>query len=234
MIQTFQDKPKPRFSDQILEGLSRASSQASTEIPRLMGERMENEKRKAQQAAGNKQFKDMFGIDLEGYSPEERKFFIQEALKQQTQQMSQAHQLAGKQQEKLAPLKQGLETLKRQRERLATGQLGPKVSFNPSQESKLFKSMTREGQQIRSEYEQAGKELIQLASTLPIRNQAEFKTLANRLYDPNLKEAEIKGILNEMEDHIRDAIASHGGERGESFEKSPSKQKRRPISSFGG
>jgi len=50
----------------------------------------------------------------------------------------------------------------------------------------------------------AGKELIQLASTLS-RNKAEFEVLAERLYDPTLPEPAIEGILDEMEAHLKGA-----------------------------
>lgn len=125
-------------------------------------------------------------------------------------------ELSETQKSQLTSAEQGLETVKRQKERLATGHLGPKLNFNPwasGGKSKLFSALSGEGKKVRAGYEQAGKELIQLASTLPIRNKEEFKTLGDKLHDPSLHEEEIAGILDEMQDHIQDAYDSIIGKR---------------------
>lgn len=51
----------------------------------------------------------------------------------------------------------------------------------------------------RGEYEALGKSLISFSSQVPIRNQMEFQTLAHKLYDPDIPDAEAEGILDAME-----------------------------------
>ncbi len=143
-----------------------------------------------------------YGIKLSGITdPQTRREFIQSAMASQAQ----GEKLRAARQEKEAPARQGLDTIARQRERLASGHLGPKLG-GIGQTPKIMSSLSNEGRKVRSGYEQAGKELIQLASTLPIRNKAEFEVLAERLYDPTLPEAAIEGILDEMEFHLKGAL----------------------------
>jgi len=143
-----------------------------------------------------------YGVKLSGIkNPEMRKALLQSGVESQTQ----GEKLRAARHEKEAPARQGLETIERQRERLASGHLGPKLG-GIGQTPKIMSSLSNEGRKVRSGYEQAGKELIQLASTLPIRNKAEFEVLAERLYDPTLPEAAIEGILDEMEAHLKGAL----------------------------
>ena len=143
-----------------------------------------------------------YGIKLSGIKdPQTRRAFIQSAMESQAQ----GEKLRAARQEKERPARQGLETIERQRERLASGHLGPKLGAI-GQTPKLMSALSNEGRKVRSGYEQAGKELIQLASTLPIRNKAEFEVLAERLYDPTLPESAIEGILDEMEAHLKGAL----------------------------
>lgn len=60
----------------------------------------------------------------------------------------------------------------------------------------------------RGEYEQLGKSLISFASTIPIRNRLEFETLAEKLYDPSITDAESEGVLNSMEKILQDSLSS--------------------------
>lgn len=191
MVQYLQRKPS--FGEQMARGGGNAIGEAL--IGGLEGYTAGKE---------NRALKENYGIDLKGITdPEIRKIAIAQALKGRSEQDK----------KQIIAAEQGLETVKRQKERLATGHLGPKINWKPLQkgskgQSKLFSSMTSEGQKVRAGYGQAGKELIQLASTLPIRNKEEFKVLGHKLYDPTLQEAEIEGILDEMEKHIQDAYDS--------------------------
>lgn len=99
---------------------------------------------------------------------------------------------------------------------------------------RLGKTLTRgifggEQARERGEYEQLGKSLISLASTIPIRNKAEFETLAANLYDPSIRDSEREGILNAMEFIIQQGLQEHNG-----MGRAPSEQikERPPLSSF--
>ena len=100
---------------------------------------------------------------------------------------------------------------------------------------RLGKTLTRgifggEQAKERGEYEQLGKSLISLASTIPIRNKAEFETLAENLYNPSIRDAEREGILNAMEQIINQGLQEHGG-IGQRSSQSQIKE-RPPLSSF--
>lgn len=125
--------------------------------------------------------------------------------------------------EKLAPLKKGLSIVKRQEELLETGKLGPKFG-GLAQKPKLLEASSKKGQRARSEYEQLGKSLISLGSNIPIRNQSEFNTLAEKLYDPTLNEAEIRGTLDAMRRIITESLKEEG-ERAESTQEQKSEEK---------
>lgn len=99
-------------------------------------------------------------------------------------------------QEKTAPFESALSTITRMRELGKTGQLGVGSSLNP------LPSRRRAS----AEYEQLGKSLIALASTIPIRNQREFETLSHNLFDSTLSDAKREGILNAMEKIIRSSM----------------------------
>lgn len=111
--------------------------------------------------------------------------------------VEQSKQLRKKEEEQ-APVRQGLNILNRQREILASKQLGPKLG-GLAQAPKLIQAATKKGQKARSEYERLGKALISLSTNIPIRNRQEFETLAHNLFDPTMKEAEIEGTLDAME-----------------------------------
>lgn len=86
----------------------------------------------------------------------------------------------------------------RQREILATGHLGPKISLLGTSR-KTGSTFSAEGQALRAEYSRIGKALIQQASTLVIRNKPEFEVLAEDLYDTSKTNEQIKGILDGLE-----------------------------------
>lgn len=100
-------------------------------------------------------------------------------------------ELNTKRQEKLLPLQGALQSLEDMRSIKKKGNLGRGSGITG-----LFSEDVRRD---RAEYSQLGKSLIQFASSIPIRNKAEFEVLAEDLYDPSKSEAEIDGILNGME-----------------------------------
>lgn len=113
-----------------------------------------------------------------------------------------ASELQGKEQEKEAPFQAGLDALEQMRILRKKGNLG---FF-----SSLTGNFSPETRKDRGEYEQLGKSLISLASNIPIRNQREFTTLAEKIYDSSITDAEAEGILNAMERIISNSM--RGGE----------------------
>lgn len=202
MIQILEDQPS--FGQLMARGGGQAIGSALAGGAEGYIDKKKKEQLAKQLEEENRSLERITGKDLSGITNPQLR---QEIVKSLMGKSGQAG-LSSKNQERLAAAQQGLKTVGRQKERLATGHLGPKVSFLPGQSSKLLSAISPEGRTTRSGYEQAGKELIQLASTLPIRNQVEFETLAHNLYDPTMNEAEIEGVLNEMEEHIKDAIQS--------------------------
>lgn len=143
------------------------------------------------------------GIELSGITnPKTREQVIAEGLKGQSSQRKEY-------QDKMIPAKAALSTIAEMRNLGKTGHLGPKIS-----QGFLGTGLANEDvRRNRSKYEQLGKSLISMASTIPIRNQAEFNTLSERLYDPTLTDATREGILDALENVIKRGL----GEEGESL-----------------
>lgn len=91
-----------------------------------------------------------------------------------------------------------LDIVKRQRELIEKGNLGPKIAFTGTGR-KAGSTFTKEGIKDRAEYERLGKSLISRATNIPIRNRLEFETLADKLFDPLAKREEMLGSLDAME-----------------------------------
>jgi hypothetical protein len=162
------------------------------------------------------------GIDLRGISdPKTRETLINRQLSNQAaQQEKQA-----KAQENLAPLEAGIKTIQTMRDIGKKGRLGRGSGISGS-----FGGVSAKD---RSEYERLGKSLISLSSNIPIRNKAEFETLASDLYDPSLPDETREGILNAMEQIIEQNMAQYkGGFAGEMRKDKPQKSERPPLSSF--
>lgn len=92
--------------------------------------------------------------------------------------------------------KAALDRIQRMRQLRETGKLG----FGSGVLASIFRG---ESARIKGEYEQLGKSLIQYATTIPIRNKAEFEEFAKKLSDATISDAEAEGILKAMEDIIR-------------------------------
>lgn len=88
----------------------------------------------------------------------------------------------------------GLQTIKEMRDIGKKNNLGVGVGIR-----KVFSG---EAAKDYAQYEQLGKSLIPLASTISIRNQKEFETLSHKLFDPSIRDAERAGILDAMENII--------------------------------
>lgn len=151
----------------------------------------------SQLQAQNDALSNILGADVSGLSEKQKEIFLEKS-------MSPAKGFA-KAEEKKQQLLSGLETIKRMRELQEGGNLGPKIAFVGTGR-KYGSTFSKQGMQDRKEYEQLGKSLIPLASLIPIRNQLEFKTLSEDLYNPDLKNEEIKGIVDAMERIIYQAL----------------------------
>jgi len=107
-------------------------------------------------------------------------------------------------QEKVVPLQNALKTVADMRNLRKTGKLGIGSTMWP----------TGEVRKMAGEYAQLGKSLISMASNIPIRNKAEFETLAEGLYDPNITDATAEGTLNAMEKILSRALEEYQGQGG--------------------
>jgi hypothetical protein len=217
----------------------------------------EQQKLQQQQEMAELEAGKRLGIDLSGLPPESRKKAIEFAFQDQFgkgkgerefgQQMQleqeksrlrreeKAAELAGKHskdienyQKNVAPLEAGLETISQMEKLRKKGNLGFGSSYKG-----MFSPETRRD---RGEYEQLGKSLISLASNIPIRNQMEFATLAEKLYDPSVTDDEAAGILNAMKRIIsgnlqRVQLGGFGEDSGISEGQPPMKE-RKPLTSF--
>src|SRR5574337_1568910 len=140
---------------------------------------------------------------------EEKKKASDFARQMELSQQKEKNKKEAKFQEKLAPLEGAQNRLNRMQEILETGHLGPKIS-----QGFLGLGLSDpETRQHRAEFEQLGKSLISMASTIPIRNQIEFETLSKDLYDPTRTEAQIRGTLDAMRRIIQDSISEYESER---------------------
>lgn len=213
MVQIIEENRPKSFREQLLTGAGRAASEASTEIPKFFGHKMLEQERKARQVRENQQLSELVGQDISGIQDQNiKKAIVENLLKSKAPIM-----------EKIAPLQTGLQTIKRMRELGEGGRLG--------------KTLTRGifgGQQAkeRGEYEQLGKSLISLASTIPIRNQMEFETLSSKLYDPSLLDSEREGVLNAMERIITQSLQQYGTPTQTTQPTQPQVKERPPLSSF--
>jgi hypothetical protein len=124
---------------------------------------------------------------------------LQGFKKEQENKIKQQENIA-KKQEKILPLQGAMQTIEDMRSIKNKGNLG--------RGSSVLGMFNEDVRKDRSEYSQLGKSLISFASTIPIRNKAEFEVLAHDLYDPSKSEGEIDGILNAMEKIIHRSMES--------------------------
>lgn len=101
-------------------------------------------------------------------------------------------------------IKAGIQTVKEMRDIGKKGNLGIGTGIR-----KVFSG---EAAKDAGTYEQLGKSLIQLSTTIPIRNKLEFETLAEKLYDPSIRDAEREGILDAMENILNRSIMDNSKE----------------------
>jgi len=134
----------------------------------------------------------MANLQSQGISPQASQPYLAPLM----QEMQGRQQAQAKQQQTQAPLQNALKTIARQRELLKSGSVGQMLGFGSRKTGSTF---SKEGRKDRAEYERLGKSLIQFASSIPIRNKAEFETLAKGLYDTDVPIPELEGSLDAIE-----------------------------------
>ena len=127
--------------------------------------------------------------------------------------------------EKASPYEGALKTVQEMRDIGKKGRLG----FGSGIRGLLSKDTRND----RAKYTQLGKSLIQFASNIPIRNKAEFETLAHDLYDPSITDASREGILDAMEAIISNSLRSMSPQmQNEQEPVAPQQKERPPLQSF--
>lgn len=197
MVQVLDPSMKQRFASQFAQSLGGNIGQGLSEG---FSDKIQQRKLSKAQSQEDEALERM-GLNLRGVTdPKTRQLLISEMLKSgASQQKSQLQN-----QQKLAPYQAALGTINRMRQIGEGGNLGIG--------SKLAGGIFG-GERARDvgEYEQLGKSLISMASSIPIRNQKEFETLAHDLYDPTIRDEKRAGILDAMEKIISDSIEAQGG-----------------------
>lgn len=146
------------------------------------------------------------------------------SLVQQAQQEYDKRENFKKIREKTSPLMGALQTIHDMEALGEKGNLGIGTS--------LQQIYSPEARNDAAQYEQLGKSLISLASTIPIRNQAEFETLSGKLFDPSVSDSGRKGILNAMKRIIQNSLEAYSSLAPEESRKEFSNQERPPLTSF--
>lgn len=174
---------QPSTGERFANAFASAAMEGTKSIP-------EHFVKQQQMQQENEALKQM-GIDVSGVQdPDARKLLIAESLK--------GKQAQAKQAEKMKPYEMGLNTINRMRELSNVNKIG--------RGSGILGIAGGETAQHKKEYEQLGKSLISLASTIPIRNQKEFETLSKDLYDSSLTQGERNGVLDAMERIIKESL----------------------------
>lgn len=175
---------------------------------------LESRKEKSAQEEENKSLEENYGIKLRGVSdPKQRQQIVAAKLQGKDAKGEQERE------ESLHDYEAAADTVNRMREIRKKGNLG--------RGSSIFGYFGGETAKHRGEYQTLGNSLIQIASTIPIRNREEFKKLAGSIGDPDITDAEAEGILNGLEKIINDSVEKFGG-----TEKGQVKEKRPPLGSF--
>lgn len=163
-------------SERFMDAFGGAAEKESTLIPQhLVQQKQMSEENEALKK---------YGIEAAGiHNSEIRKQIVADALKGNME----SQKLMQQRQEKMLPFQAGLQTVQRMRDLGEIGHLGKGTSIQGF--------LNPEAAKANAEYQQLGKSLIQLASSIPIRNKVEFETLAEQLYDPSIRDSKRAGII---------------------------------------
>lgn len=220
MVQIIDEIESPSVGSRFAGAFANLGQQGARAFSDIAIERQKKKNMLKSQEEEDKRIFEETGLNLSGIKDQK----LREKLVESGIKSKQAHQ------EKTAPYKAGLDTVKRMREIGKSGHLGPKIGQWGG-----LGFVSSDVRKDRSEYEQLGKSLISLASTIPIRNQMEFETLSNNLHDPTLTDAARDGILDAMERIIKQSLGEYDGGLSSGMEQEPSETKpmRRALSHFG-
>lgn len=206
------------FGDRLNEGIGRGLETA---------QRFQQESKQQQAKARDREtVKKLTSMDLE--DPEMQKEAFKNYLQQQLQEQKYGYEaekagqkLREEKQEKLMPLQGALSSVQQMKKLRKKGNLGVGATYSPFAETRKHAG----------EYSTLGKSLIQYVSSIPVRNQKEFETLAHDLIDPEITDAYAEGVLNKMEKLINDA-ASQYSEGDSEFKQKKNTAQRKPLSAF--
>lgn len=232
MIQIIPERKKKSLSQQFAQ----AFGSIGQNLPDMLGEYQKHQQMQNQSEAAKK-----LGLDPD-LNPELQKMIMQYQLmggledkksenqlnllsqQQQFKQDEAARDLKGKREEKLAPFQGALDTINEMKSIGKRGNLGWGSGIKSYFDGETAKDYGK--------YEQLGKSLISFASTIPIRNKSEFETLAHKLYDPSIQDAEREGILDALADIIKRNMNIYSEQnQKEGFESLNTKNKP-PLQSF--
>lgn len=211
MVQIIESNRPASFSEKLLGGVQGGIDKGIDQFSK----HIQGQELKKKMMAENEQIKNLTGKDISGIQdPKIRQQIVQDLMK------------GDKKDPRMGQLQTGLSTVQKMR--------------NIGKRNNLGKTLTRgvfggEQAKDRAEYEQLGKSLISLASTIPIRNQLEFQTLSEKLYDPSLRDSEREGILDAMEHIITSELNQQGGmNQSQSMpqQQQQQQQEKRPLSFF--
>ncbi len=231
MVQIIAANPKPRrrtFGEQLSEGIEKAIPMAQKYYDEYQDQKLDQAARESE----NKSLMENYGINVSGLSPEMRKNVVAEELKGrnklnllEAQNVAKSQNITPQQeknQQELKRLTGALGVIDEMEEIGKGGNLGLGTTFQ--------QAISPKAREDAGKYETLGKSLISYASSIPIRNRAEFDVLAEKLYDPSISDSGRKGILDGMRKIIQNSIDAFGIEEEDEI---PSKNKKRPpLSSF--
>lgn len=225
MVQIIPANQRPRqrtFGEQLSEGVQKAIPMAQ----QYYDQYQEQQQNKLAREAENESLMKNYGINVSGLSPEMRKNVVAEELKGrgrlELENIRNATKLAQpsaqdiKNKEKVSGYKNALSTISKMKEIGKKNNLGIGTSF------KQF--INPEARKDAGAYETFGKSLIQFISDIPIRNKAEFETMAHSLYDPSLSDATREGILDSLQYRLEEAMKGYEDEEEEEFSTSKKKK----------
>lgn len=218
------DEYRPKSTQ---ERFGQAFANAGQSLGKAIPEYMEKMEKEKQNEKESQQYRHLTGRLLSS-DPETRKMEIEYALKGELEENKRGDELSGKSAEKKRALMSGIETVNRMKNIRKGGRLGMLSGING-----MFSAQTRKD---RGEYSQLGKSLISLSTDIPIRNRLEFDTLAEKLYDPSLTDAEAEGVLKAMEQILNQSLGLDNQQQRQEVSLGPDSPnmvgKKPPLTSF--
>lgn len=218
------------FGDQVIRGLEYKRQHQEQLRREALAEQEARRKEEHQEKLLNR--KEQFEREILGRKEDLQKVLNQQKLQHQMElenakisqkNEDQAAKLRGEVLNKIQPMEAALNSIGKMKQIRKKGNLG----FGSSLKSKFGGETARD----KGAYEQLGKSLISMSSTIPVRNQAEFEALAAGLMDASISDAEADGMLSALESLLLENMNSTLEVSGLAPEKTEKKD-RPPLSSF--